>query len=70
MKFENFLLSGLFALCLLLCVAILGSMLFARPHPQLAHATAHTHNVASIAMLTPMACPLLPDGVLCMRHDG
>lgn len=72
MKFESMLLRGLFVICMVVCVATLGSMLF----PQ----TVQSRSVATetqlggsastgISAITPIACPLIPDGVLCLRQD-
>ena len=72
MKFESLLLRGLFVVCMVLCAATVGSMLF----PPTVHSrsvvteTRLAGSTASrLGAITPMACPLLPDGVLCLRHD-
>ncbi len=73
MKFENILLRTLFVLSSVLCAAILGSMLF-MPHPRsmtaATQAQAHTPTLYAVStVVQPLDCPLLPDGVLCVRQD-
>ena len=73
MKYENILLRGLFVLCMVLCVATVGSMLF--PGTSQANQSTMVTEVqmsgsqSGASVLTPLACPLLPDGVLCVRKD-
>jgi hypothetical protein len=72
MKFESLLLRGLFVVCMALCAATVGSMLFPPTVQSRSVATetqlAGTH-ASGLGAITPMACPLLPDGVLCLRKD-
>ncbi|KGI79087.1 hypothetical protein [Oleiagrimonas soli] len=65
MKFESFLLRGLFVVCLVLCAATVGSMLFGTSIA----APASPNQVVEATTITPLACPLLPDGVLCIRAN-
>jgi hypothetical protein len=71
MKYENFLLRGLFVLCMVLCVATVGSMLFPGKIPQASTLTEAriSGSQTSASAITPIACPLLDDGVLCVRQD-
>lgn len=69
MKFESLLLRGLFVICMVLCAATVGSMLFP-PTAQSRSVATETHLAGTrTAWITPMTCPLLPDGVLCLRQD-
>lgn len=66
MKFETYILRGLFVSCLLICIVTVSRMLFVSwPLP----AAASTVQVASASTVTPVACPFLHDGVLCVSHD-
>lgn len=70
MKFESFLLRGLFIVCMMLCAATVGSMLFGTSvASQVAGQTSDQARVVDAGAITPLACPLLPDGVLCVRAN-
>ncbi len=73
MKYENILLRGLFVLCMVLCVATVGSMLFpgtTRANPStMVTEVQMTGSQSGASAFVPLACPLLPDGVLCLRQD-
>lgn len=67
MKYENLMLHGLFAACLLVCISVLGSMLTTLP------ASAHggaDGSVASALLASPVHCALPADGVICPRLPG
>jgi sugar (pentulose or hexulose) kinase len=72
MKFESLLLRGLFVVCMMLCAATVGSMLFPPTVQSRTVATevrlAGAHST-TLSAITPIACPLVPDGVLCLRQD-
>lgn len=63
MKYEMFLIRGLFAACLLVSGLILGTMLFSNGLG--VPAGAGTAGVASISGAT--GCALPPDGVMCVK---
>ena len=67
MKYENLMLSSLFAACLLACTSVLGSMLIGSPAPTPATATG---KVASTLLASPARCALQADGVICPRQPG
>lgn len=71
MKFESLLLRGLFVICMVLCATTIGSMLF--PSTAQSRAVATETQLAGtrtgLSAITPIACPLLPDGVLCVGND-
>ncbi|RAP57190.1 hypothetical protein [Oleiagrimonas sp. MCCC 1A03011] len=72
MKFESFLLRGLFVVCMMLCAATVGSMLFGTSVASQVAAQTSTQaqaRVVEASAITPLACPLLPDGVLCVRAN-
>lgn len=69
MKFETFLLHGLFVASLLVSGLILGAMLTATPQAvQLAGAAKGTS--LGLLLAAPGGCMLPPDGVVCPRHAG
>jgi hypothetical protein len=61
MKFETYLLRGLFVACLLLCGLVMGAML--RHSPDAVRLAASGSALGSV----PAACVLPPDGVICPR---
>lgn len=73
MKYESFLLRAMFVVCMVLCFATLGAMFFP-PQPETvtsvnaAQLSGH-HGHESASAIVPLACPLIPDGVLCPRKD-
>lgn len=71
MKYESILLRGLFVVCMVLCVATVGSMLFtpSARSTAMVNETQLTGAQAHGSAITPIACPLLADGVLCVRQD-
>jgi hypothetical protein len=64
MKFETYLLRGLFVACLLTCGLVLGAML--RHSPEAVRLAA----AGSLLGAAPPACVLPPDGVICPRPRG
>ncbi|MBD8897858.1 hypothetical protein [Rhodanobacter sp. DHG33] len=67
MKYENLMLRGLFAACLLVCTSVLGSMLMAFPA---AAQGAASGSVTSALLASPAHCALPADGVICPRLPG
>lgn len=66
MKFEAFMLRGLFVACLVVCGLVLGAMVNATPDAvRLAAAGSAVPLIAA-----PTACALPPDGVVCPRLNG
>ncbi|MBN8894381.1 MAG: hypothetical protein J0I71_06035 [Rhodanobacter sp.] len=66
MKFETFMLHGLFIASLVVCGLILAAMLTtttATPPVELAH----DGGIATILLAAPSSCALPPDGVVCPR---
>ena len=70
MKFETFLLRGLFIACLLVCGWIMGAMLFTPGPVQLVGTDAGTDARVGALLAAPAACMLPPDGVVCPRLDS
>jgi hypothetical protein len=66
MKFETFMLRGLFVACFAVCALIMGAMLTARPQ-NLQHAS---NPVASALLTAPTTCAMKPDGVVCPVLHG
>ena len=67
MKFETFMLSGLFVACFAVCALIMGAMLNARPQ----NLTRGSGNPVATALLTaPTSCAMKPDGVVCPTLYG
>lgn len=69
MKFETFMLHGLFIASLVVCGLILAAMLTttaATPAVELAH----DGSIATILLAAPSSCALPPDGVVCPRVAG
>jgi hypothetical protein len=67
MKFETFMLRGLFVACFAVCALIMGAMLNARPQ-SLQHANGN--RVASALLTAPTTCAMKPDGVVCPAVHG
>lgn len=67
MKFESFMLRGLFVACFAVCALIMGAMLNARPQ-NLQNAGANP--VASALLTAPTTCAMKPDGVVCPVFHG
>lgn len=66
MKFESIALRSLFVSCILICIVTISRMLFV-PHP--VPAAPPAAEVAAATVLSPLPCPFLPDGVLCVARD-
>ncbi len=67
MKFETFMLRGLFVACFAVCALIMGAMLTARPQNL---QDASGHSVASVLLTAPTTCAMKPDGVVCPVLHG
>ncbi len=67
MKFETFMLRGLFVACFAVCALIMGAMLSAKPQ-NLQHGNANP--VASALLSAPSSCAMKPDGVVCPALHG
>ena len=67
MKFETFMLRGLFVACFAVCALIMGAMLNARPQ-NLQQTSANP--VASALLTAPSTCAMKPDGVVCPLLHG
>ncbi|HEY2623721.1 MAG TPA: hypothetical protein VGI53_09745 [Dyella sp.] len=67
MKFESFLLRGLFVVCLLVCGLVLGAMVTASPD---AVRLAAAGSAGQLLIATPTPCALPPDGIVCPRING
>jgi hypothetical protein len=61
MKFETFLLSGLFVACMAICALIMGAMLYATPGSRLASQP----SISQQLLAAPSACAMPADGVVC-----
>lgn len=68
MKFETFILRGLFAACILVCGLILAGMITAKPTPvQLAASSP----VSALLASAPSTCALPVGGnMVCLRAEG
>jgi hypothetical protein len=67
MKFETFMLRGLFIACITVCMLIMGAML---KTPSSAVQLTGTSKVVSALLTTPASCAVPADGVLCPRVNG
>jgi hypothetical protein len=67
MKFETFMLRGLFVACFAVCALIMGAMLNA--HPQNLRQT-NGNPVVSALLAAPSTCAMKPDGVVCPAVRG
>ncbi len=67
MKFETFLLRGLFVACFGVCALIMGAMVSAKPQNT---QTGASNAVASILLTAPTRCAMRPDGVVCPTQHG
>ena len=67
MKFETYMLRGLFAACVTLCVLVLGAMLTTPPPGA---ALGMRGQITAELLSAPGSCALPADGVLCPRSDG
>ncbi|MDE2308075.1 MAG: hypothetical protein KGJ97_07280 [Xanthomonadaceae bacterium] len=65
MRFETWMLRGLFAACLAVCALTLGAMLNAAPPVA---QWAATGRLGTILLAAPTSCALPQDGVICPRH--
>lgn len=68
MKFENFILRGLFVACMLVCGLILAAMVTSKPTPL--HVAA-SQTIAALLTSAPSSCVLpLVDDMICVRAQG
>jgi hypothetical protein len=67
MKFETYLLHGLFVACFAVCALIMGAMLSARPQNMQPGVSS---SVASVLLTSPSSCAMRPDGVVCPAQHG
>ncbi len=68
MKFETFMLHGLFIASLVVCSLILAAMLTTSTTP--AVQLAHENGIGPQLLAAPSSCALPPDGVVCPRVAG
>jgi len=66
MKFETYLLHGLFVACFAVCALVMGAMLTAKP----TSANIAGNSVASVLLTAPTSCAMRPDGVICPIQHG
>ena len=69
MKFETFMLHGLFIASLVVCGLILAAMLTTTATTS-AVQLANEGGIATILLAAPSSCALPPDGVVCPRVAG
>jgi hypothetical protein len=67
-KFETFMLHGLFIASLVVCSLILAAMLTTSTTP--AVQLAHENGIGAQLLAAPSSCALPPDGVVCPRVAG
>ena len=64
MKFETFVLRGLFFACFTVCALIMGAMLSASPSSA---PLVSSHGVGALLTVAPSVCALPNDGVACLN---
>lgn len=70
-KFENVVLHGLFAACLLVCGLILTAMVVRKPVPaELAGKLTISHPVSTLLASAPSACMALVSNTVCLGKVG
>ncbi len=67
MKFETYMLRGLFAACVTVCALVLGAMLTTTPPGA---AWNMRGQISAELLSAPGSCALPADGVLCPRRNG
>jgi len=68
MKFESYALRAMFVVCMLLCFATLGSMLFPA-QPQVSRAIVEAPLNARASIVAPLACATDAGSTPCTRVD-